>query len=157
MRKKGLGSADSFGNGQELWESPRACGEVQLALGCFTWWRLLLLLSVHPGWSPAGQEISECLFFGSERNTSAGGTPWHQDPVSFVTFLAGKKSYVSCLRGSGFLLLAVFNLHLSSTQLLPHETRKKKKKEMMQLFVRCLGTTSSLFYFHILANSSFLA
>ena len=48
-------------------------GEVQLALGCFTWWRISLLFSICPERNPIGQEISGCFFPGRERNTSPRG------------------------------------------------------------------------------------
>lgn len=97
MREVGLRSAGVFGNVKELWGCPRT-RDVQLALGCFTWWRISLLFSIRPERSPIGQEISGCFFPGRERNTSPGGRLCHQDPVCFGEVLQqGKKKSMSLI------------------------------------------------------------
>lgn len=96
-----------------IWKCERALGvpsntrDVQLALGCFTCWRISLLFSICPERSTIGQDISGCFFPGRERNTSPGGRLCHQDPVCFGEVLpqGKKKIHVSHLSGCSFLVL----------------------------------------------------
>lgn len=88
---------------------PSNIGEVQLALGCFTWWRISLLFSIRPERSPTGQEISGCFFPGRERNTSPRGETLSSGPsMLWRSFAAGKKKkiHISHLGGCSFLVLS---------------------------------------------------
>lgn len=95
MREVGLRSAGVFGNMKALWGCPRT-RDVQLALGCFTWWRISLLFSIRPERSPIGQEISGCFFPGREI-LPLGGDFVIRTQCALEKFCSRKKKKNPCL------------------------------------------------------------
>lgn len=98
--------------------------EVGLALRCFTWQSLLLLLPTHPARSPTGQEILGCSFPGREILLQ-GGKPWCQDSICFGEVLVTEKkaTFLSFEEFSFFLFTMYIIGNISLTHFLPPEVR----------------------------------